>query len=387
MAKHRPERANRYAWFQKARQRNAVLALPWWRSHWVGYVIGLVLVFLTAFASRFVRPPHFVWTPFCLAFVLIGYVWGVSPALVTMVFGFLAFTFVVVPQYHFLTINLWHDLTLLGPFALAQLILSLLAARHAMQHRRLLTAKQQIDSFVQQLAATNRQLEQANHRKDLFLIRAAHELRTPLTTILGEAQRVRRSQEKAERTGTPALLGKTHIETIEARAQELRALLEVLIDLSRFRAEDAPLQSGPCDFGVLCREVVEKQRTVSRHPLVFTSPPEPIILQADCARLSQVVINLVKSAVQYAQENTVITVSILLEPGEVVLRVHYDVPSLYQEPLGQLSPYTESMFGEGWGLGLTMSQEIVERHGGHMEVEVSDSQGVTCSVRLPLQTG
>ena len=178
MVKHRPERDNRYGWFQKARQRDAVLDLPWWRSPWVGYAIGLVLVFLTTVASRFVRSPHFVWTPFCLAFVLIGSVWGVSPALVTMVLGFLAFIFVVVPQYHLLTSNLWHDMTLVGPFALAQLILALLAARHAVQHRRLLAAKQQIDSFVQQLAATNQQLEQANHRKDLFLIRAAHELRS-----------------------------------------------------------------------------------------------------------------------------------------------------------------------------------------------------------------
>ena len=279
-----------------------------------------------------------------------------------------------------LTFNVWHDVMMFGPFVLAQLIIALIAAHNAVQHRRLLAAKHQIDSYA-------RQLEQANHRKDLFLIRGAHELRTPLTTILGEAQRIRRSQEKAERTGTPALLGKNQVEMIEARAQELRALLEVLIDLSRLRAEDAPLRPGPCDFGTLCREIVEKQRTVSGRLLTFTCPPDPIMLQADCARLSQVVINLVKSAIQYAQENTVIAVSIRVEPSEVVLQVHYDAPTLYQEHPGQLSPYTEAMFGEGWGLGLTLSQEIVERHGGHMEVEVSDSKGVTCSVRLPFQTG
>jgi signal transduction histidine kinase len=305
--------------------------------------------------------------------------WGVSPALVTIVLGFWAFTFVVAPQYGLLTFDAGRVI-MFGSFALAQFIIALLVAYQAVQHRRLLAAKQQIDSYA-------RQLERANHLKDLFLIRAAHELRSPLTTILGEAQRVRRSQEKAERTGIPAILGRTHVETIEARALELRALLEALIELSRLRAEEAPLLLGPCDFGTLCREVIENQRTVSGRSIVFTGPSEPLILQADCTRLSRVVINVVKNAIEYAQENTVITVCLRAAPPDVILQVHNDAPTLYHEPSEQLSPYTEAMFGEGWGLGLTMSQAIVERHGGHMEVEASDGTGVTWCVRLPLHTG
>lgn len=88
----------------------------------------------------------------------------------------------------------------------------------------------------------------------------------------------------------------------------------------------------------------------------------------------------------WCRENTVITVSIRKEPSEVVLQVHYEIPTLYQNHSGLLSPFTEAMFGEGKGLGLTLSQEIVERHGGHLEVETSDSKGVTCSVHLPFQT-
>src|SRR5258708_4271878 len=338
MTKHRLEQVNRYLWPQR-RHGDAVLALPWWRSSLVGYFVGFVLVFLTTLAIFLVRPPHFAWTPFCLSFVIVGWIWGVSPALVTIVLGFWAFTFVVVPQYGLLTFDV-SRVIMFGSFALAQFIIALLVAYQAVQHRRLLAAKHQIDSYA-------RQLEQANHRKDLFLIRAAHELRTPLTTILGEAQRVRRSQEKAERTGTPALLGRTHVETIEARALELRALLEALIELSRLRAEEAPLLLGPCDFGTLCREVIEDQRTVSGRSIVFTGPSGPLILQADCTRLSRVVINVVKNAVQYAQENTVITVCLRAAPPDVLLQVHNDAPTLYHEPSEQLSPYAEAMFGEG----------------------------------------
>jgi signal transduction histidine kinase len=160
-----------------------------------------------------------------------------------------------------------------------------------------------------------------------------------------------------------------------------------LIDLSRLRAEEAPLLLGPCDFGTLCREVIEDQRAVSGRSIVFTGPSEPVILQADCTRLSRVVINVVKNAIQYAQENTVITVCLYTDTPNVIFQVQNDAPALYHEPPEQLSPYAEAMFGEGWGLGLTMSQAIVERHGGHMWVEASEGTGVTCYVRLPLQTG
>lgn len=387
MAKHTLERRRSSLWRQGARHHDGVSSLPWWRSHVFGYPVGLALVMLTMLVSLVVREPHFVWAPFCLLFVLVGCIWGVGPALVTMTLGFLAFAFLVAPQYSVVTWNAWHDVMLLGPFVIAQLIIALLAAHNSVQYRRLLRAKQEIDASAQQLAASNQQLERANHLKDLFLIRAAHELRSPLTTILGEAQRARRSLKKAECTGTEALRGRTPFETIEARALELRALLEALIDLSRLRAEEAPLLPGPCDFGTLCREVIEDQRAVSGHSIVFTGPSEPVILQADCARLSRVVINVVKNAIQYAQENTVITVCLYTDPPNVIFQVQNDAPTLYHEPPEPLSPYAEAMFGEGWGLGLTMSQAIVERYGGHMWVEASEGTGVTCYVRLPLQTG
>jgi signal transduction histidine kinase len=386
MAKHKLERVSRSFWHQGVMHHDAAPYLPWWRLHFLGYPVGLVLVITTMLASLLVREPHFAWAPFCLLFVIVGFVWGVRPALVTMVLGFLAFNFFVVPHYRLLTLDAWYEVTLLGPFVVAQIIIALLAAHNAVKYRRLLVAKQEIDFYVQELAASNQQLERANHLKDLFVIRAAHELRTPLTTILGEAQFARRRLKKAESTGTEALRGRNHFETIEARAQELRALLEALIDLSRFRSEMVPLQLGPCDFGNLCREVIEDQRTFSGRPIAFTFPSDPAILQVDCKRLSQVVINVVRNAIQYSQENTVITVCIRAEDPYAILQVHNDAPALSQEQQEHLSPYAEATFGEGWGLGLTMSKEIVERHGGHIWVESSEGKGVTCFVQMPFQT-
>jgi signal transduction histidine kinase len=386
-------RVSRYLWCHGAMSQDAAIHLPWWRSHFFGYPVGLFLVITTMLASLLVREPHFVWAPFCLMFVIVGFVWGVGPALVAMALGFFAFNFIVVPQYSSLTLNVWHDVTSLGPFVVAQFIIALLAAHNAVKYRRILVAKQEIDSHVKELAAINQQLERASHLKDLFVDRAAHELRTPLTMLLGETQLAMRRLKKAESTGTGSLLWRSHFEEIEARAQELRALLDALIDLSSFRSGGILLQPGPCDFGDLCREVIEDQRAFSGRPIEFTCSSDPVILQADCERLSQVVINVVRNAIQYSRENTVINVRISAEGPYVMLQVHNDGPALSQEQQEHLfepfyrTPYAEAMFSEGWGLGLTMSKEIVERHDGHIWVESAEGKGVTCFVQLPFQTG
>ena len=385
-------RVSWYLWCHGAMSQDAVIHLPWWRSPLFGYPVGLFLVIIAALVRPLVRDPHFMWTPFCLISVIVGFVWGAGPALVTIALGFIAFNLIVVPQYIFLTLNPWLDVTLLGPFVFAQFIIALLAAQNAVKYRRILVAKQEIDSYVQELAAINQQLERANHLKDLFVDRAAHELRTPLTMILGETQLAIRRLKKAERTGTGSLLWRSHFEEIEARAEELRALLDALIDLSSFRSGEVLLQPGTCDFGNLCREVIEDQRAFSGRPIEFTFPSDPVILQADCERLSQVVINVVRNAIQYSRENTVIHVCISAEDPYVILQVHNDGPALSQEQQEHLfepfyrTPYAEAMFGEGWGLGLTMSKEIVERHGGHIWVESSEGKGVTCFVKIPFQT-
>jgi K+-sensing histidine kinase KdpD len=160
---------SRYLWCHGAMSQGAAIHLPWWRSHFFGYPVGLFLVIIAGLVGSFVRDPHFIWTLFCLISVIVGFVWGVGPALVTMALGFLAFNFIVVPQYSFLTLNPWLDITLLGPFVLAQFIITLLAAQNAVKYRRILVAKHEIDSYVQELAAINQQLERANHLKDLFV--------------------------------------------------------------------------------------------------------------------------------------------------------------------------------------------------------------------------
>src|SRR5229473_6692730 len=67
-------RVSRYLWCHGALSQGAATHLPWWRSHFFGYPVGLFLVIIAALVRPLVRDPHFVWTPFCLISVIVGFV-------------------------------------------------------------------------------------------------------------------------------------------------------------------------------------------------------------------------------------------------------------------------------------------------------------------------
>src|SRR5437588_13014306 len=77
----------------------ASIPLPWWRSYPAGYVASPLLVGIMTLARFFVTEPLFVWAPFCLIVVMVGFLWGAGPALLTMTLAILAINCIVIPQY------------------------------------------------------------------------------------------------------------------------------------------------------------------------------------------------------------------------------------------------------------------------------------------------
>lgn len=376
-----------------------VLHLPWWHMPLTGYLVSVFMVALVVFIIRTfaIKEVHFLWIPFCLVSVVVGSIWGVSPALLATLLGFLAFNFLVIPESRLLTPDFWNDLRIFGPFVLAQAGIALLAAQNAVKHRRALIARQEINTYALELATLNRQLEQtnrdltrANRLKEDFMTRAAHELRTPLTTILGETQLALRRLHKEQASTSDLQTYERHFAKIEARARGLRTLIEDLIALSGLRSGDAPLHYELCDLGTLCREVIEEQRALSGRQIGLRLPAGPLILQADSERLLQVFVNLVSNAIYYSCAGTTIHVCARSRPGYVLFQVHNVGPALSQEQQAHVfepfyrAPSAETQRKNGYGLGLTISQEIVQRHGGQIRIQ-STEKGTTFSVQLPVK--
>ncbi|MBO0779532.1 MAG: HAMP domain-containing histidine kinase [Ktedonobacteraceae bacterium] len=380
-------------------QHTAVLP-SWIYSPWFGYLSSFFLVVILVIFEKIDQllpsTPLFIAAPFGIASILVALLWGMGPALFATVLGLAAIAIFLSPGIF--TPNIGMDIIIAGPFAVLQIAAIMIVIWLEHTRQRLLAAhkitqkyEEELETANQALFQANEELERANYLKDYVITRASHELRTPLTAILGRTQllltRLNRYRETTENWST---LHK-HLEIVEVRAQHLRALINNLFDLSSIRSGAAPLQMAPCELGCLCRNIVEEQRIISGRSIDLELPARSIVLQADDKRLSQVLLNLVSNAVQYSPEETTIHMGMRVRDTHVTLYVHNNRPVLTQE---QLSHLFEPMYRTyeveyspipGWGLGLTISKEIVERHRGQIWAESSPEKGTTFFVKLPIQ--
>ena len=374
-------------------------SLSWVRSDWFGYVAGLLLggimVLLEKMNQMIPSAPLFVGAPFALISVLVGLLWGLRPALFTIVIGLIAIAKFISPGL--LTPNIGRDTVMVTPFIALQLVAVGVAIRFEVARRRILAAQQRTQTYAQELEAANQklvqaneQLERANYLKDYVILRSSHELRTPMTMILGQTQMALRRLNRSGETSENWSALRQFLGIIEAHALNLRVLIEDLFELSSVRAGQFPLRLTQCDLGSLCRDVIKDQQACSDRSLELELPSEPLLLQADDKRLVQVLVNLVNNAVKYSPEHTTIQVRGHAEHAHIILQVHNEGTALSQEQLEHIfepfyrTPEAENSPTKGWGLGLAISKEIVERRGGQIWAESAEGKGITFFVKLPI---
>jgi signal transduction histidine kinase len=369
--------------------------LPWWRSSLVGYLAGLLLAVATLviahFYTRVISIPYFTGAPFFLTTVIVAWLWGASPALFVILLELLGLEIFIVAPVGILSVTGWIDLIMFAPWLLSQLAVAVITIQHETTLQRLGVLERELQARTDELAESNCQLEQANHLKDLFLSRASHELKTPITVIRGQVYLVLRLLSKHATDICPELMSlHTRLEKIDAQVNRLQTLISDLLDLSSFQAMNLPLRLTECNLQSLCYEIVDDQRALSGRHFDLEMPSHPLIFQADCLRIRQVITNLLSNAVKYSPEDSVIHMRVSQEQSSVLLQVHNDGPAIPEEeqatvfePFYRLAS-AQSSSKKGSGLGLSITKEIVERHGGQIWVESSEGQGTTFFVQLPL---
>ena len=386
-----------------------VLKLPWWRSPVVGYIICPFLIATAATSELTLQQLGLrVYTAsamFYLTNVVIAWLWGVGPALLAIVLGYFALDIFVIPPFGLFTFNGLGDVALFLPFIVTQLLVALITTQREKAQRRALAAEREAQTHSQELAETNHalaqsnqdleqlnsQLEAVNQLKDYFFSRASHELKTPITTIRGQTQLALRRIARSQQAVPEQLSLPIYLEKIESQTRRLQALIEDLLDMSSLHSGKVPLRLELCNLGSLCSEVAEDQYALSGRSIELEFPAEPVMLQADCQRISQVISNLVNNAVKYSPENTFVLVRIIYEFSHIILTFHNDGPAIPQEQQTHIfepfyrAPEADFSSIQGWGLGLSISKEIVERHEGQIWVESSEGKGTTFFVQLPEQ--
>lgn len=233
-------------------------------------------------------------------------------------------------------------------------------------------------------------LHEVNQRKDEFLAMLAHELRNPLAPIRNAAQILRLHGK-----------GNTKLEwarsVIERQSRHLTRLVDDLLDVSRMVRGQISLEKGPLDLSDVVRHALETSRPLVRerkHQLTVTLPGEPLPLEGDLTRLSQVVANLLINAAKYTPEGGHIWLEAERNDGEIVLRVRDTGMGISSG----LLPHIFDLFTQGartldraqggLGIGLTLVKRIVEMHGGRVEARSAGAgAGSEFTVHLPVHVG
>jgi signal transduction histidine kinase/CheY-like chemotaxis protein len=231
--------------------------------------------------------------------------------------------------------------------------------------------------------------KEADRRKDEFLATLAHELRNPLAPLRNAAYILRDS-----RRSEPEL--KWSRDVIERQVRHMARLLDDLLDVSRITSGKLELRKEPCSLVA----VVESARETSQpsihdggHELTVELPSEPVYLEADPVRLSQVLSNLLNNAARYTPAGGRIRLRAATRGRELTVTIADNGVGIS----GDMLPLVFDMFSQGnprlarsaggLGIGLALARGLVEAHGGTIEARSEGAgKGSEFIVRLPIVT-
>ncbi len=231
------------------------------------------------------------------------------------------------------------------------------------------------------------QLAEADRRKDRFLAMLSHELRNPLAPIVNTLAILgRQAEERSELA--------QHVARLERQTTHLSRLVDDLLDISRIAHGAVELKVKPVDLRGTLAQAVDSVREafVDRHQtLVVPEGGEALWVDGDGDRLRQVFANLLTNASKYTPAGGVVEIAAARDHGAIVVAVVDNGQGLAPEVRNQLfEPFMQGGTSaidarEGLGLGLTLVQQLVECHGGSVEVESPGvGMGSTFTVRLPV---
>ena len=261
------------------------------------------------------------------------------------------------------------------PYAYAKITRDLTERRAAEEQRRQLLAEQRARAAA----------EEALLARERFLSIASHELKTPVASLrlaaeaLLHAKAADRLDEERLQAGLDRILTSSH---------RLGALVEELLDISKLTAGVLPIHRSETDIVGVASEVIARFADAGVGERVRLVASSPVIIDADASRIDQVLANLVDNALKYSDPPHEVEVSIS-EPPDAVEIVVAD------RGMG-IDEVTESRMFEafgrgdavehvpGLGLGLHITQQIVELHGGTITAASrDDGAGAVVTVRLP----
>ena len=243
--------------------------------------------------------------------------------------------------------------------------------------------------LMQQLQATQGELQAAIRMRDDFMSIVVHELRTPLNTLFLEAQLRKMQLDR----GRADIFDTAYLQAMVARdkrqIEAMMRLIDDMMDASRIRSNQLSIRPGPVELSSLLARVVDNlsNQALAAGCTITLDAGKPVAALWDEFRIEQVVINLLTNALRYGAGKPV-EVSLSLLPQGACISVRdqgrgisaADQPRIFQ----QFERIASEDGTGGLGLGLYITRQLVEAHGGTIGVESRLGEGSVFTVTLPV---
>ena len=250
------------------------------------------------------------------------------------------------------------------------------------QRRQLATQRDELEAYAKNLGTADR-------HKNEFLAVLGHELRNPIMALGAGLTLMKRRERDIEAT--------QGIRTqMESQVSHLARLVEDLMDISRIDQGKISLKRDRVELSVVLASAIELSRPLidtGHHTLSLDIAPQPIWLDADFTRLSQVVSNLLNNAAKYTPQGGRISLSARIDGTFVEIEVSDNgigISPDMQSKIFDIFTQVNNASGnakDGLGIGLALVEQLVKLHGGTIALfSAGLNTGSSFSVRLPIST-
>ncbi len=234
---------------------------------------------------------------------------------------------------------------------------------------------EEFDEMLDTIYSISKRLDEAESSRRIFFQNASHELRTPLMSIQGYAEGIQKN------------IGENNIESagiILSESRKMKSLVDDILTLSRIETGTETIDAEMMDIREMidsCIGSVEKL-ALKKNLEINCDFSYPLILYADESKLSHALLNILSNAVRYAQ--TKVDINYYKENSEnMIISISNDGESIETNDLPHIFDRFFKGKGGNFGIGLSLTKEIISLHGGEVWVE-SDDEKTTFFIRLPI---
>ena len=249
--------------------------------------------------------------------------------------------------------------------------------------------EKRVEERTAELKKANDQLTEAVHTRDEFLSIASHELRTPLTPLKLQIQTFVHQIKKNNLRNLSEEKLHRMAETCERTVARMSALIDNLLDVSRINAGKLTLNREPLELKSVSEELLDrfKQEIANSGSDVTFHATNAIEGSLDRIRFEQIFLNLLTNSLKYGDKNPV-SINLENENGNAVLIFRDKGVGISEQNIGRIferfERVSDSKDVSGLGLGLFITKQIVEAHGGTISVSSKEHEGSVFTVILPL---